>query len=82
MLSEPETSLLFPRNLLAEEDLGGLRHRLERDYVLYHLRRLRVDLDALGGFLKLGRRQLYRFLRRLRISIWEERRRLRGSAPR
>jgi len=78
ILTEAEPSLVFPRNLLAQKDLAPLRERLERDYVLYHLRRLHARLDALGEFLKLGRRQLYRLLRRLGISIREERRRSGG----
>jgi DNA-binding NtrC family response regulator len=58
-LSEPRTSTYFPRNLLGEEKLLELEDGLERDYIVFHLRRLHGDREALMEFLGLGRRQLY-----------------------
>ncbi|MBI4602140.1 MAG: sigma-54-dependent Fis family transcriptional regulator [Planctomycetes bacterium] len=64
-------STVFPPNLLAAEDLGALKDKLERDYVAYHHRRLGGDTGALCAFLGLGRRQLYRRCARLGIAIRE-----------
>ena len=73
--SERESSRVFPGNLLAGRSFDDLKERLEREYVQYHLRRLCGDADALCAFLQLGRRQLYRRLERLGLSLRSERRR-------
>ena len=73
--SPVEVVVLFPRNLLARESLGSLQDRLERDYIVYHFRRLEGSAAALCEFLKLSRRQLYRRCQRLWISLREERKR-------
>ena len=62
ILADPETTTLFPRNILGREDLPSLKDRLEREYLLHHLRRLSGDTRALREFLGLGPRQLYRRL--------------------
>ncbi len=76
VLGDPETTTVFPRNLLAGETLPGLQERLERDYLVYHIRRLKFETQALCRFLRLGRRQFYRRLERLRISLRKERQKL------
>ncbi len=72
-----DTVHLFPGNVLEVETLPVLKERLERDYVVYHFRRLGGDTKALCRFLELGRRQLYRRCERLGISLRAERARLR-----
>jgi DNA-binding NtrC family response regulator/tetratricopeptide (TPR) repeat protein len=69
------TAGVFPRNLLATEELPLLKERLEREYVVYHFHRLGGDTEVLCRFLGLRRRQLYRRCERLRIRLQEERRR-------
>ena len=69
------TTVLFPRNLLATEDLPSLKRRLERDYLIYHFRRLGGDTEALCRFLGLGRRQLYNRCERLGVRLRDERQR-------
>ncbi len=78
VLSEPDTTTaVFPRALMDGNPLSVLQDRLARDYMLHHLRRLRGDVDALCKFLGLRRRQLYRHLERLKISLKAERAKLR-----
>ena len=76
--SSDDDRLLFPRNVLASQPLDVLRERLERDYVVYHFRRLGGDTNELCAFLGLGRRQLYRRCERLKISLRSERARFEG----
>ena len=78
-LRDPQTSTYFPRNLLGEETLLELKDRLERDYIVFHLRRLGGDREALSEFLGLGRRQLYRRCSKLGIVLRKLRRGLGGS---
>jgi two-component system response regulator HydG len=73
LVGAPDAAL-FPRQLLAGPSLQALQQRLERDYVLFHLRRLGGDSEALAQFLGLSRRQLYRRVERLGISLRRERR--------
>jgi DNA-binding NtrC family response regulator/tetratricopeptide (TPR) repeat protein len=73
ILAAHETTTLFPRNILGQEDLPSLKNRLEREYLLHHLRRLSGDTRALREYLGLGPRQLYRRLERLGISLRRER---------
>jgi DNA-binding NtrC family response regulator len=68
---DPKTSTFFPRNLLTDAPLPALQERLERDYILYHLRRLGGDTRALSRFLGLSRRQFYRRCTRLGIRLRE-----------
>ena len=65
--SDPKTATFFPRNLLAQETFPALKDRLERDYLVYHFRRLEGSTEALCRFLKINRRQLYRRCERLGI---------------
>jgi DNA-binding NtrC family response regulator len=67
--SEPKTSTIFPRNLLARDSFVSLRDQLERDYLVHHLRRLGGNTAALCKFLGVGRRQLYRRCSRLGIAL-------------
>ncbi|MBI4604175.1 MAG: sigma 54-interacting transcriptional regulator [Planctomycetes bacterium] len=69
---------LVAESLLAADGLDALKDRLERDYVLYHYRRLRGDTRGLCAHLGLSRRQLYNRLKRLGIALREERKRLGG----
>lgn len=73
---EPETQTIFPRNLLAGEALPALKAQLERDYILFHFRRLEGDTTALLQFLKLSRQKLYRRCRELGIRLREERKKV------
>jgi transcriptional regulator of acetoin/glycerol metabolism/biotin operon repressor len=75
-LGEPLTSTLFPKQVLAGAELPDLHRRLDRDYLIYHLRRLGGDPAALCRFLGVSRRQLYNRCERLGVSLREERRRL------
>jgi DNA-binding NtrC family response regulator/tetratricopeptide (TPR) repeat protein len=59
----------FPRSLIARGSLEDLQGLLERDWILHHLERLGGDTTALARLLGLGRRQLYRRLRRLGIRL-------------
>ena len=59
----------FSAGLLAREDLPGLKDRLEREYIVFHYRRLGRDSRALCRFLSLERRQLYRRCERLGIRL-------------
>ena len=63
------TRTIFATNLLAGEDLEALKGRLERDYIVYHLRRLGGSTDALCRFLGIRKRQLYRRCARLGIPL-------------
>lgn len=74
MLEEPETRTIFPRNLLAGEAFSTLKAQLERDYILFHFRRLDGDTRALLEFLNLSRQKLYRRCRALGIRLREEKR--------
>jgi DNA-binding NtrC family response regulator len=73
-LAEPQTATYFPRNLLADETLLELKERLERDYIVFHFRRLHGDREALSEFLRMGRRQLYRQCAKLGIVLRKLRR--------
>jgi DNA-binding NtrC family response regulator len=66
---EGGTRTIFASNLLAGEDLDALKGRLERDYLVYHLRRLGGSTDALCRFLGIRKRQLYRRCARLGIPL-------------
>lgn len=68
-VSDPGTSTVVPRNLLAGEELRVLQERLERDYIVYHLRRLEGDSRALSRLLGISRRQFYRRCARLGIKL-------------
>ena len=59
----------FSAGLLAREELPRLKERLEREYIVFHYRRLGRDSKALCRFLSLERRQLYRRLERLGIRL-------------
>ncbi|MBI4606356.1 MAG: sigma-54-dependent Fis family transcriptional regulator, partial [Planctomycetes bacterium] len=74
LLAPPETTAGFPRGLFARESLSALKRRLEREYLLHHVRRLHGDPRALGELLRLKRRQLYRLLGRAGVSLREARR--------
>jgi DNA-binding NtrC family response regulator/tetratricopeptide (TPR) repeat protein len=84
VLGEPDTTTtsIFPRALLDEDPLPVLQDRLARSYLLHHLRRLEGDPEALCKFLGVRRRQLYRRLGRLGISLKEERAKLAGRKGR
>jgi len=71
-LGQPATETVVPRTILERESLAGLRDRVERDYLLHHLRRLGGDTRALARHLGLERQQLYRRARRLGIRFSEE----------
>jgi DNA-binding NtrC family response regulator len=71
LLAQPKTETLFPRSLLARSDWPALRDRLERDYIVHHLRRLRGDTRALAEFLGIRRQQLYRKCGRLGVRVAE-----------
>jgi two-component system response regulator PilR (NtrC family) len=71
---DPETSTIFPRNVLSKSGLPALKDRLEREYFVHHFRRLGGDTDALCRFLGLSRQQLYRTCARLGIQLRGERR--------
>jgi len=79
-LGEPETSTLFTRNVLATERLPILKERLEKDYILYHYRRLGGRTPELCALLGFNRRQLYNRLKRLGISLRVERTRLQDES--
>jgi DNA-binding NtrC family response regulator len=70
---QPGTGTLFPAGLLEREKLPALKARLERDYMVHHLLRLRGDARALSRFLGVSREQLYRRLSRLGIRLRAER---------
>ena len=55
--------------------LAPLRNRVEREYLLHHLRRFGGDARALSEFLGYTRKYLYRRLKTLGIRLKEERRR-------
>jgi DNA-binding NtrC family response regulator len=59
-LGEQQNPGSFPGHLLADATLKDLQDRLEREYILFHYRRLSGNTRALGEFLGLIRRQLYR----------------------
>jgi DNA-binding NtrC family response regulator/tetratricopeptide (TPR) repeat protein len=82
VLGEPDTTTtsIVPRSRLDRDPLPVLQDRVARDYMLHHFRRLRGDAAALGAFLGLRRRQLYRRLERLGISLKEERAKLAGRS--
>jgi two-component system response regulator AtoC len=74
VLREP-TRTILPQNILAGQPLDALHERLERDYILYHFRRLHHDTEALLRFLGVSRRTLYRKCSRLGISLRSSRKR-------
>jgi DNA-binding NtrC family response regulator len=59
----------------AREVLPALKDRVEREYLLHHLRRFKGDARALSSFLGYSRKYLYRRLKALGIRLKEERRR-------
>lgn len=59
----------FPIDLLADESLTDLKEKLERDYILFHLDRLRGDTQALSRLLGVSRKQFYRRCRALGIRL-------------
>ena len=65
---------LVPRRLLSLEPLEKLKERIERDYLLFHLRRLKGDKALLSRLLGLSLTQTYRRLKQLGIDVREERR--------
>ena len=67
---------MFPVALLSSRKLDELRERLEREYILYHFRRLRGRTPELWALLGVGERHFYRICRRLGIRLRDERRRL------
>ena len=67
LLGRPETTSYYPAHLLGGDSLPTLKHRLERDFVVHHFRRLGNRTTALGTFLGLSRRQLFRVAVRLGI---------------
>ena len=74
---EPEdTRRVFPRNLLADGSLPALKKELEREYILYHYRRLEGRTKDLCRFLGVGPRHFYRMCQRLGVRLREERRSL------
>jgi DNA-binding NtrC family response regulator len=75
-LGPAAASSLFASNVLTAESLETLKERLERDYILYHYRRLAGRTPELCALLGLNRRQLHNRLKRLGIAVREERRRL------
>jgi DNA-binding NtrC family response regulator len=80
-LGERSTSSLFPPHVLAAKSLTSLQEGLEREYLLFHFRRLGGDSAALCRHLGISRKQLYRRCLRYKISL---RRELKGlqQAPR
>jgi two-component system nitrogen regulation response regulator NtrX len=65
---------LLPRSLLSVEPLEKLKDRIERDYLLFHLRRLQGDKARLSRLLGLSLTHTYRRLKQLGIDVREERR--------
>jgi DNA-binding NtrC family response regulator/tetratricopeptide (TPR) repeat protein len=70
------SSTFFARNVLAAERLPILKERLEKDYILYHYKRLGGRTPELCALLGLNRRQLYNRLKRLGISLRVEKAKL------
>ncbi|MEM7233227.1 MAG: sigma 54-interacting transcriptional regulator, partial [Planctomycetota bacterium] len=66
------TQSWFPQGVLATHDIDELRERLEREFIVFHFRRL-GNVEALESFLGISRRQLYRRCERLGISLRAER---------
>ena len=56
------------------EPLEKLKDRIERDYLLFHLRRLKGDKALLSRLLGLSLTHTYRRLKQLGIDVREERR--------
>jgi DNA-binding NtrC family response regulator/tetratricopeptide (TPR) repeat protein len=69
---ESAAETVVPRTILERESLNTLRERLEREYLLHHLHRLRGNTRALARLLGLERQQLYRRARRLGIRFSEK----------
>ena len=69
---EAPAETVVPTTILERESLAALRERLEREYLVHHLRRLSGDTRALARHLGLERQQLYRRARRLGIRFSEE----------
>src|SRR5262249_49565272 len=74
--ADPRTATIFPRNLLAKEALPALQKQLERDYLVYHFRRLGGNTHALCRFPGIRSRQLYRRCDRLGIHLRAEKQEL------
>jgi DNA-binding NtrC family response regulator len=77
VLGMPRVPGTFPPAVLVGDTLSSLKHKLERDFILCHFRRLGCDTAALCRFLGLSSRQLYRRCVRLGVHLREERRRSR-----
>jgi DNA-binding NtrC family response regulator/tetratricopeptide (TPR) repeat protein len=69
MAPEMPDETRFSKELLATKALSELKQELEREYLLYHLRRLGGSTQKLSEFLGVGRKYLYRRLRLLGISL-------------
>ena len=67
---------VVPDNVLAHESLSALKDRVEREYIVYHFRRLNGDTRTLSEFLRIGRQHLYKRCRQLGIRLWDERKRM------
>ena len=59
----------WPRALMEEKTLPALKDRLERDYVLHHLRRLRGDAAEVSRLLGVSRKHFYRRCQQLGIRL-------------
>lgn len=60
---------VFPQHLLGARGLADLRERLDKDYILFHWRRLGGNTLALSRHLGISRLQLYRRCHRLGIRL-------------
>jgi DNA-binding NtrC family response regulator len=76
VLGAHEAPSVVAAQLLDAEKLPVLQERLERDYILYHYRRLGGSTPDLCRLLGLSRRQLYNRLKRLGVTLREERRKI------
>ena len=65
----------FSADLTAEADLPALKERLEREYILFHLRKLHGDTKGVSRLLGISRKQFYRRCRALGIRLREVKRR-------
>jgi DNA-binding NtrC family response regulator len=71
---DPESSALFPRNVVSRDSLPALKDQLERDYILYHLQRLEGDTRKLSRLLGVSRKHFYRRCQQLGIRLREAKR--------
>ncbi|MCZ6793425.1 MAG: sigma 54-interacting transcriptional regulator [Planctomycetota bacterium] len=65
-------------DFMARESLPELKNRVEREYLLYHFRRLHGDTLELSRFVGISRQHLYKRCRQLGIRLWRERQKIRG----